>query len=123
MKTKTMPKAVPPPNLQPDESAAVLLAVQLEVRRYKDIPMEDLTSDVRDLEKARHKLWHMKTFIGDKEMKSLPLEPNEWRACFLAVNLELERYRRLTKDQWTPDVFALERASGRIERYLAERTL
>jgi hypothetical protein len=72
---------------------ALHLAVQIERKRYKDIPSDDLTIEVRTLFRAQERLALIVHGLSEGEYLLL----HEWEAVVIAARHEIVRY-----DQW-PD--------------------
>lgn len=73
------------------ELRAVLFAVQMEVRRYKDIPNEDLPIEILTLVRAKDKLANFVHGLG-----SDVLFIHDWEIFLTAMKLEAVRYEKLT---------------------------
>lgn len=101
------------------EVSSLLCTVGVERARYKDVPIDDWTERVRALEKARGKLWVLKTFSKDKDVEVMDLTREEWHAAALAAELELTRWSGIKQEHWSNDVASLRTAGSKIMKFLS----
>lgn len=94
--------------LSREELQALLLAAQLELKRYKDIPLGDWTDGVRALESAKDRFWGYLHFSQDEDKR--PITQEEWEAALFAARCELLRYKGIEVRHLRSDLQALERA-------------
>lgn len=104
--------------LNPAELRAVLFAIQMEARRYKDVPQEDLPLEIVTLLREKERLAnivHGLTSGLDSEL-FLPA----WEIFLSAMKLELARYEPLMDLEQPMYVQDLRSALIRVRGAVAE---
>lgn len=100
-------------NLSKPQLQALYMAAKLELGRYREITLSDLTDQIRALNSGKDKVWDWINFSREEEKR--PIDRMEWESLLFAAQMELRRYKDIPVRHLRGDLMDLDDVVVNIE--------